>query len=96
MLDGAIHPAFLPESDSLKLRSGVGVSAADPQRVFLAISEDHVRFHDFATLFRDALGCADALYLDGTISVLTAPGRRGVAHRSGVFGGLLAVSEALE
>ncbi len=43
-----------------------------PHTVQLVISEAPVRFHDFATLFTEALGCADALYLDGTISGLWA------------------------
>ena len=93
LLNGALHPRFLPESDSLKLRSGVGVSAAAPSEVHIAISEGTVNFHDFATLFRDALGCTDALYLDGTVSVLNAPGRRGELHSQGVFGGILVVTE---
>ncbi|WP_246752759.1 phosphodiester glycosidase family protein [Sinorhizobium sp. BG8] len=41
--------------------------------VVFAISRHAVRFHDFATLFRDELGCRDALYLDGSISSLYAP-----------------------
>jgi uncharacterized protein YigE (DUF2233 family) len=32
------------------------------------VSESPVNFHTFASLFRDQLGCRDALYLDGTIS----------------------------
>ena len=30
-------------------------------------------FYELATLFRDKLGCPDALYLDGTVSSLYAP-----------------------
>ena len=95
LLGGELHPRFLPDATSLKLRSGVGVNAGAPQVVYLAISDGEVRFHDFATLFRDALGCTDALYLDGTVSVLSAPGRRGPEHTRGTFGGILVVSEAL-
>lgn len=95
LLNGELHPRFLPESDSLKLRSGVGVATRAPSVVHIAISEGTVNFHDFATLFRDALGCTDALYLDGTVSVLNAPGRRGEAHSQGVFGGILVVTEPL-
>ncbi|MDP3237182.1 MAG: hypothetical protein Q8N26_30620 [Myxococcales bacterium] len=41
----------------------------------LAISRDEVSFFDFASFFRDELGCADALYLDGIISGLAvSPG----------------------
>ncbi|MCD2181950.1 phosphodiester glycosidase family protein [Rhizobium sp. GN54] len=69
--DGRIHPRFLPDSDSLYVRNGVGI--LPDGRVAFAISRGAVRFHDFATLFRDALGCRDALFLDGSISSLYAP-----------------------
>jgi uncharacterized protein YigE (DUF2233 family) len=71
VIDGTLHPAFLPQSDSLQIRNGVGV-ARDGKAVF-AISLEPVRFHDFATLFRDQLDCANALFLDGSISSLFAP-----------------------
>lgn len=71
VIDGKIHRKFDPQSDSLKKRNGVGI-AADGQ-VILAISEGNVRFYDFATLFRDQLGCRNALFLDGTISALHVP-----------------------
>jgi uncharacterized protein YigE (DUF2233 family) len=71
VIDGALHPRFLPESDSLKTRNGVGVTASGA--VVFAVSKRPVRFHDFATLFRDELGCPNALFLDGTISSLFAP-----------------------
>ena len=72
VIDGEVHPKFLPKSDSLKIRNGVGVAANG--RVYFAISERPVRFYDFALLFRDRLDCANALYLDGTISSLFWPG----------------------
>jgi len=71
VIDGTLHPAFLPQSDSLQIRNGVGV-ARDGKAVFV-ISLEPVRFHDFATLFRDQLDCANALFLDGSISSLFAP-----------------------
>ena len=74
VIDGALHPRFLPGSDSLKVRNGVGVSADG--RVHFAISEGRVRFHDFGTLFRDVLDAPDALFLDGTISAFQAGPRR--------------------
>ncbi|WP_275783258.1 phosphodiester glycosidase family protein [Pararhizobium gei] len=72
VIGGALHLAFLPQSDSLQIRNGVGVSKTG-EAVF-AISLVPVRFHDFATLFRDQLNCPDALFLDGSISSLFAPG----------------------
>ena len=66
VIDGRINPAFDDDSDSLKWRSGV--CARTPYEVIFAISESPVNFHAFAKLFRDRLGCRDALFLDGSIS----------------------------
>jgi uncharacterized protein YigE (DUF2233 family) len=71
VINGALHPAFKPASDSLQIRNGVGVDANGI--VHFAIALSPVRFHDFATLFRDTLGCPNALFLDGHISSLYAP-----------------------
>jgi uncharacterized protein YigE (DUF2233 family) len=68
VIDGKLHPRFLPDSDSLKIRNGVGVDGEG--RVHMVISKVPVRFYDFATLFRDRLGCTNALYLDGSISIV--------------------------
>ncbi len=71
VIDGEIHPRFLPQSDSFKRRNGVGVR--DDGAVVFAISDEPVRFYDFALLFRDEMKTPNALYLDGTISRLYAP-----------------------
>jgi uncharacterized protein YigE (DUF2233 family) len=72
---GQLARAFPPESRSRLVRNGVGVRA-DGTVVF-AIADQGVTFHAFATAFRDALRCPDALFLDGTISQLyTGPGSR--------------------
>ena len=77
VIGGDLHPRFLPGSDSLNIRNGVGVSADSARAVFV-ISEGPVNFHAFGRFFRDVLGLPDALYLDGSISRLHAPqlGRR--------------------
>ena len=72
VIDGALHPRFLPESRFRNIRNGVGTSA-DGQRVVFAISNTQVTFHEFATLFRDVLDLPNALYFDGRISRLYAP-----------------------
>lgn len=72
VIDGALHPRFLENSDSFYVRNGVGVSA-DGQTAYFAISDDPVTFHQFGRLFRDVLKTPDALYLDGSISRLYAP-----------------------
>jgi len=66
VIDGEVNPGFLENSDSRKWRSGV--CAETPSRVVFAVSETPVTFHAFAELFRDKIGCRDALYLDGTLS----------------------------
>jgi uncharacterized protein YigE (DUF2233 family) len=68
VIDGEIHPKFLVDATSRKRRNGVGVR--DDGAVVFAISDTGVTFHEFATYFRDALKCSNALYLDGAISRL--------------------------
>jgi uncharacterized protein YigE (DUF2233 family) len=63
VIDGTIHPAFIPGSPYLNQRNGV--CASTPGKVHLAISNGVVNFDDFARFFRDQLGCDNALYLDG-------------------------------
>jgi uncharacterized protein YigE (DUF2233 family) len=63
VVDGKLHPAFKAGSLDRKVRNGVGVSS--PTEVHFVISEGGVSFHDFARLFRDRLGCENALFLDG-------------------------------
>nr|WP_238393975.1 phosphodiester glycosidase family protein [Rhodovulum sulfidophilum] len=71
VIDGALHPRFLPDSTSRHVRNGVGVDAAG--RVHFAISDAPVSFHEFARLFRDVLETTNALYFDGKVSKLYAP-----------------------
>lgn len=76
VIDGALHPAFAPNGDSLHVRNGVGVDGAGI--AWFAISDEPVSFGRFARLFRDALGCRNALFLDGAVSSLwdRSAGRR--------------------
>jgi len=72
VIAGALHPRFLPDSDSTYIRNGVGVSA-DGLSAWFVISDRAVTFHRFARFFRDELGAPNALYLDGSISRLFVP-----------------------
>jgi uncharacterized protein YigE (DUF2233 family) len=75
VIGGKLHPAFIPASSDRTRRSGVGVCAGGTVR--FAVSEGRVNFDDFARLFRDALKCPDALFLDGGRGVgLYEPGLR--------------------
>ena len=70
VIDGQVHPRFSASGTSRKIRNGVGVR--DENTVVFAISEEPVTFSEFAALFKQ-LGCANALFLDGSISSLYAP-----------------------
>lgn len=92
VIDGKLHPRFLPASPSRYVRNGVGVSA-DGSRAWFAISHGRVNFTEFAKLFRDGLKVPQALYLDGSISRLYAPelGRRDFGLRMGPIVGTVVV-----
>jgi uncharacterized protein YigE (DUF2233 family) len=72
VINGKLHPRFPSEGVSRKVRNGVGVKDGDT--VYFAISEGAVTFTDFAKLFLDRLGTPNALFLDGSVSSLSAPG----------------------
>jgi uncharacterized protein YigE (DUF2233 family) len=71
VIDGELHPRFIPGYHSRYVRNGVGVDRAG--RVVFGISDAPVNFHDFGTLFRDRLDCPNAVYLDGKISQMYLP-----------------------
>ncbi|MEL6550559.1 MAG: phosphodiester glycosidase family protein [Pseudomonadota bacterium] len=84
VIDGALHPRFLADSDSRKRRGGVGVSE-DGQKLFIAVTGNAVNFHTFGRLFRDTLRTPNALFTDGTITRLydRAGGRADPGPRMG-------------
>ncbi len=73
VIDGALHPRFRSASTSRYIRNGVG-SSADGQTLWFVISDDVVTFYEFGSFFRDVLGARNALYFDGNVSRLHAPG----------------------
>ncbi|MGH8182038.1 MAG: phosphodiester glycosidase family protein [Rhodanobacteraceae bacterium] len=72
VIDGKLNPHFDAMSDSSKWRSGV--CAPSPGKAMFVVSTGPVNFHTFAALFRDKLGCRNALYLDGTLSQIYVNG----------------------
>ena len=62
---GRIHPKFRPESNNFHIRNAVGVTKEGT--VVFVISQNRVRFYDFALLMKEELHCIDALYLDGFV-----------------------------
>ena len=72
VINDEIHPQFNPDSTSIKLRNGAGI-CRDGSIQFVN-TDVPVTFYQFATLFKDELGCSNALFLDGGIaSALYAP-----------------------
>jgi uncharacterized protein YigE (DUF2233 family) len=80
VINNRLHPRFPSEGVSRKVRNGVGVRDGDT--AIFAISEGAVTFTDFARLFRDKLGTPNALFLDGSVSSLSAPGFDRTGFRS--------------
>ncbi|SDY80407.1 Uncharacterized protein YigE, DUF2233 family [Jannaschia faecimaris] len=72
VIDGELHPRFLSNSASRKLRNGVGATPGG-STVHFVISDEPVTFHELATFYRDVLGLRDALFLDGSVSRLHDP-----------------------
>lgn len=94
VIDGELHPRFLPDSTSRYIRNGVGVSE-DGTRVVFAVSKVPVTFHEFGSLFRDHLELSQALYFDGNISRLYAPdlNRNDLGFRMGPMVGVVGPAE---
>ena len=72
VVNGRLHPRFSRSSTSFKMRNGVGMRSDNT--IVFAVSASDVSFDAFARLFRDALNCPNALFLDGgSASSLYAP-----------------------
>jgi uncharacterized protein YigE (DUF2233 family) len=71
VINNAINPVFTPDSKSLYIRNGVGITQGG--KIVFVISSQPVNFYLFAQLFKDELHCPNALFLDGAISKMYAP-----------------------
>ena len=72
VIGGAFNPNITADGPSRNIRNGVGLRG--PHTAVFVISDDSVSFGRMARLFRDELGCRDALYFDGSISAAWIPG----------------------
>lgn len=70
VIEGKINRQFLPQSDSLKIRNGVGIKN---NQLYFVISRERISFYDFAQIFKEDLNIDQALYLDGSISSAYIP-----------------------
>ena len=73
VIDGKLHPAIQDDGPSRYTRNGVGVDSQG--RAHFVMSERPVSFGKLARYYRDELGIANALYLDGNGSALWDPAR---------------------
>ncbi|SPF80005.1 phosphodiester glycosidase family protein [Pseudoprimorskyibacter insulae] len=96
VIDGALHPAFLPDSTSRFIRNGVGTTEAGDRAIFV-VSDNSVTFHDFASFFRDHLRLKQALFIDGRVSRLHAPqlGRSDLGRPMGPIVGVVVPAGSL-
>ncbi|WP_334474601.1 phosphodiester glycosidase family protein, partial [Acinetobacter pittii] len=67
VIDGKINSLFLSDSQSKKIRNGVGIR---DNKLYFVISKNRVNFYNFAEFFQRNLKVEQALYLDGSISSL--------------------------
>jgi uncharacterized protein YigE (DUF2233 family) len=67
VIDRKINSLFLPDSQSNKIRNGVGIRN---NKLYFVISKNSVSFYRFAQFFQRNLKVEQALYLDGSISSL--------------------------
>lgn len=70
VIEGQINRQFLPQSDSLKIRNGVGIKN---NQLYFVISRERINFYDFAQIFKHDLNIDQALYLDGSVSSAYIP-----------------------
>ncbi len=90
VISGKLHPDFAPDGSSRHIRNGAGIDSKG--RPWFVISDSPVSFGKFARLFRDHLGCPNALYFDGLVSSLWDAGS-GRIDQGFPLGPLLVVSE---
>lgn len=89
LTNGKMNLKFMEDSPNFHIRSGVGVN--DQGELVFIISETRVRFYELAKAF-EAMGCKNALYLDGAISQTYLP-EVDRLDTGGGFGVMIGVSQ---
>lgn len=77
-----INPEFKDKSKNINIRNGVGILQNGD--IVFVMSKDVINFYDFANYFK-ALGCKNALYLDGFVSRTYCPEKKCI-QTDGNFG----------
>lgn len=89
VIDGNIHSAFQKNSVNLNIRNGIGILPNN--EIVFAMSKKEINFYEFAEYFK-ALGCKNALYLDGFVSRTYLPEKNWI-QTDGNFGVIIGVSK---
>ncbi|MDB5250644.1 MAG: yigE [Segetibacter sp.] len=94
IIDGVFNSHFNKNSPNALIRNGVGINKKS--NVVFVVSEDPVTFFELSELFRNRLGCDNALYLDGAISQYYAPEVSGSNPKQrATLGTILTVSDRI-
>jgi prepilin-type processing-associated H-X9-DG protein len=88
LIDGKLHPDVSENGVSVNIRNAVCINKQG--RAHFVISQGAVSFGRLARMMRDTLKCANALYLDGSVSALWYPAG-GRMDGSAQLGPLIAV-----
>lgn len=91
VINGVFNSHFTAGSPNLNIRNAVGINKAG--NVVFVISRNPVNFYEFSELFRDKLGCANALYLDGAVSQYFVPEIDGMPRPGPQLGPIITVSK---
>ena len=86
LINGKIHHKFMPHSNNVHIRNGVGILPNG--NLLFAISKQKINFYNFASFFKQH-GCKNALYLDGFVSRIYLPNKH-IIQRQGLFGIIIA------
>ena len=71
VIDGEVHPTITHDGPSRLIRNAVGVDSRG--RAHFVISNAPISFGKLARFYKDELSVANALYLDGNVSLLWNP-----------------------
>ena len=89
VIDNNIHKAFKEGSKNMNIRNGVGV--LENGEVIFVMSKNKINFYDFASYFK-AIGCKNALYLDGFVSRTYLPEKKWI-QTDGNFGVIIGITK---
>jgi uncharacterized protein YigE (DUF2233 family) len=95
LINGKVHRAFAYNSKNVNIRNGVGIrDVGKNKKMVFVISDQPVNFYDFAIVFKDILGCNNALYLDGAISMMYVENQnKKSGNLGGSFGPVISISK---